>query len=170
APAKKVAKKAVAKKTVAKKTVSKAPARKLATKKSVAKKPAARKAVKKAAPRKAPVKKAVAKKAVAKKGAAKNVTRETTARKSTTKPRRITPAKALANTRKLLEAKQQHDQQPQPWQALDPEHGHQPNAGFQSAGAAAKAEELHAAESRMQGIQGSNSTHDRHNQGKRDNR
>lgn len=87
-----------------------------------------------------------------------------------TKPRKITAQQALANTRELLAAKQKHDQEPQPWQALDPEHGHQPNEGFQSASAAAKAEELHAAESRMQGIQGSISTHDRHNQGKRDNR
>ena len=31
-------------------------------------------------------------------------------------------------------------------------------------------EELHAAEARLQGIQGSISTQDRHNQGKRDNR
>ncbi|MDQ3618269.1 MAG: hypothetical protein M3374_06100 [Pseudomonadota bacterium] len=76
----------------------------------------------------------------------------------------------MANTRKLLEAKQQHDREPQPWQLLDPQHVHVPNEGYQSPAAADKAEELHAAESRMTGIQGSISTRDRHNQGKRDRR
>jgi len=42
--------------------------------------------------------------------------------------------------------------------------------GFQSDQAAAKAEELHAAESRLQATQGSIGTQGRHDQGKRDNR
>ncbi|NUO76550.1 MAG: hypothetical protein HOQ32_11110, partial [Lysobacter sp.] len=82
----------------------------------------------------------------------------------------ITPEQALANTRQLLEAKQEHDRQPQPWQQLDPQHGQVPKQDPQSPGAAAKAEELHAGESRMQAIQGSIGTQDRRNQGKRDNR
>ena len=45
-----------------------------------------------------------------------------------------------------------------------------PQPGFQSDEARAKAEELHAGESRMQAIQGSIGTQDRHNQGKRDSR
>jgi hypothetical protein len=86
------------------------------------------------------------------------------------KARAITPEQALANTRKLLEAKQEHDRQVQPWQQLDDGRGPAPHAGHQSEEAAAKAEQLHAAESRVQAIQGSISTQDRHNQGKRDNR
>ena len=86
------------------------------------------------------------------------------------KPRKITPQQALANTRELLEAKHEHDRQPQPWQALDPQQSHVANAGFQSPSAMEKAEELHAGESRQAAIQGSISTQDRHNQGKRDNR
>lgn len=86
------------------------------------------------------------------------------------KPRQITREQALANTRRLLEAKHEHDRQPQPWQALDPQQSHVAEAGFQSPDAIAKAEELHAGESRQNAIQGSISTRDRHNQGKRDNR
>ena len=86
------------------------------------------------------------------------------------KPRKITPQQALANTRELLEAKHEHDCQPQPWQALDPQQSHVANAGFQSPSALEKAEELHAGESRQAAIQGSISTQDRHNQGKSDNR
>nr|WP_231118134.1 hypothetical protein [Lysobacter silvisoli] len=82
----------------------------------------------------------------------------------------ITPEQALANTRQLLEAKQERDRQPAAWQQLDPGHGQVPRDGPQSPSAAAKAEELHAGESRMQAIQGSIGTQDRHNQGKRDNR
>lgn len=86
------------------------------------------------------------------------------------KPRRITPAQALANTRALLEAKQAHDRQPPPWQALDPQGGPLPQPGFQSDAARLKADELHAGESRLPAIQGSISTQDRHQQGKRDER
>lgn len=108
----------------------------------------------------------------AKRKAAKPTEGKAAAKKAppASKPRKITPAKALANTRALLEAKQAHDRRPQPWQALDPEQAHLPQDGFQSPEAAARAEELHAGESRMPAIQGSISTRDRHDQGKRDGR
>lgn len=84
-------------------------------------------------------------------------------------PRRITARQALANTHKLLAAKQAHDRGPQPWQNLDaPRDDTHP--GYQSEQAAAKAQELHAGESRMTAIHGSISTLDRKNQGKRDGR
>ncbi|HEY5780844.1 MAG TPA: hypothetical protein VIT66_03085 [Lysobacter sp.] len=111
-----------------------------------------------------------------KKSAAKKIAKvavKKSARKAMPKKvsrRKISPEQALANTRQLLEAKHEHDRQPQPWQQLDPQHGHVPGPGYQSEGAAAKAEELHAGESRMQAIQGSISSQDRHSQGKRDNR
>ncbi len=86
-------------------------------------------------------------------------------------PRRITAKQALANTRKLLEAKQAHDREAPPWQALDQTHAPAVrHAGFQSEEAHARADELHAEESRMDAIQGSISTQDRHRQGKRDSR
>jgi len=86
-------------------------------------------------------------------------------------PRRISPKQALANTRKLLEAKHAHDRQPPAWQALDRQPDQLPHAaGFQSAEAQARAGELHAGESRMEAIQGAISTRDRHDQGKRDQR
>jgi hypothetical protein len=84
------------------------------------------------------------------------------------KPRGITPEQALANTKALLEAKQAHDREPPPWQSLETPGGHASPPGFQSDEARIKADELHAGESRMQAIQGSISTQDRHQQGKRD--
>ena len=57
-----------------------------------------------------------------------------------------------------------------PWQVLDDHHDQAPHAGFQSDGARIQAEELHESEARLQGTHGSISTHDRHNQGKRDQR
>jgi hypothetical protein len=74
----------------------------------------------------------------------------------------------LANTKALLEAKQAHDREPPPWQSLETPGGHASPPGFQSDEARIKADELHAGESRMQAIQGSISTQDRHQQGKRD--
>ena len=68
----------------------------------------------------------------------------------------------------MLEAKQEHDRQPPPWQALDGGHGPSPQSGFQSDEARDKANELHSAESRKDAIQGSIGTQDRHQQGKRD--
>lgn len=82
----------------------------------------------------------------------------------------ITPKRALDNTRKLLEAKRARQRQGLPWQTLDPGHDHLPQAGYQSGQAAEQAEELHAGESRIPPIQGSISTRDRKNQGKRDRR
>ena len=88
--------------------------------------------------------------------------------KASGKPPKITPEQALANTRALLEAKKEHDRQPQPWQMLDQHAGPVDHAGYQSPEAADKAEQLHEGESRMQAIQGSISSTDRKNQGKRD--
>ena len=81
----------------------------------------------------------------------------------------ITPEQALANTRRLLEEKQAQARSQQPWQALDGGVGVK-DESYQSPEARAKAEELHAAEVRLDGTQGSISTRDRHNQGKRDSR
>lgn len=125
--------------------------------------------------------KAIAKKTAAKHPAAtgKGETAAITPMKKTTtdsavtgkaerKPRKITPEQALANTRALLDAKKEHDRQPQPWQRLDQQAGPVDHAGYQSPEAADKAEQLHEGESRMQAIQGSIGSTDRKNQGKRD--
>jgi hypothetical protein len=186
--ARKAAKKTAAKRSTAKKA---APARKKsAAKRSTAKKAAPtrkksaakRSTVKKAAParKKSTPKRSTAKKVPARKSTATRSTakKNAPAKKSTARkakpaakaPRKITPKQALANTRKLLEAKQEQARQPQPWQTLDPQREHVPQTGFQSDEAAAKANELHAGESRMVSIHGSVSTHDRRNQGKRDHR
>ena len=178
---KKAAKKSVAKKSAAKKaTAKKAPMKKAATgkaatKKAPAKKAPAKKAVaKKPVAKKAPARKAVAKKAVAKKAAGKKAaTRKGPAKKAaarTAATRRVSPQKALDNTRRLLEAKQERDRTPQPWQTLDPAADHVPQPGYQSPQAAGKAQELHAGEVRLDPIHGSISTRDRRNQGKRDHR
>jgi hypothetical protein len=94
------------------------------------------------------------------------------ARKSARKSRagHITPEQALAQTRALLEAKQARDHEPKPWEAPG---GGEPVAGspgYQSDSAARRAKRLHAAEARLPAIQGSVSTRDRVNQGKRDRR
>ena len=97
------------------------------------------------------------------------------ARKSTeaTRPRKtaITPEQALAQTRELLQAKQQHDREPRAYQILDEqaEAGYR-EPGYQSGSAKSKAQELHAGEVRLEPIQGSISTRDRQSQGKRDHR
>lgn len=170
-PARKVARpaKPVAKKTATKKTVTRKAASKAASKKAVARKPVAKKAVAKSTMKRAaaPVKraaKAPAKAAVTQ--AARSTAKKTSP--SARKPRGITRAQALANTRALLEAKQAHDREPPPWQSLETPGGQGPQPGFQSDEARIKADELHAGESRMQAIQGSISTQDRHQQGKRD--
>ena len=78
---------------------------------------------------------------------------------------------ALANTRKLLQDKQAHARGTPAWQAFDHgSAGKSPGSGFQSDEAREQAEHLHEAESRLEGIHGASATHDRHNQGKRDNR
>ena len=173
-PVKKVARKAASKqvasrKPAAKKTVAKKrTARKVVAKKTPARKVVKKAAAKKTAVKKAAVKKVVAKNVVARKSPAKKAVAKKAARK--TRSRAITRELALANTRALLEAKQEHERETPPWRALDSEHGQMPQPGFQSEQARAKAGELHAGESRMQAIQGSIGTTDRHNQGKRDSR
>ena len=182
--AKKVVKKALKKAVkTAKKTATKAPTRKLAkTAKPAAKKAAAKKTASKAVAKKTVASKPLAKKAASAstmKGAARAPAKAagtraagSAAKKSPSrparKPRGITPEQALANTRALLEAKQAHDREPPPWQSLETPGGQAPQSGFQSDEARIKADELHAGESRMQAIQGSISTQDRHQQGKRD--
>jgi hypothetical protein len=173
---KKAAKKATGK--AVKKTAAKAPARKVAkVAKPAAKKAATKKASTKKAASKAAAKKVVARKPVAKKTAARPTMKRAAApvkraAKKTPRPARrlrgITPEQALANTRALLEAKQAHDREPPPWQSLETPGGQAPHSGFESDEARIKADELHAGESRMQAIQGSVSTQDRHQQGKRD--
>jgi hypothetical protein len=176
APARKVAKatkpaakKAITKKAATKKAVAKKTASKAATKKTVATKPLAKKAASKSTTKRAaaPVKRAVKSPAKATTTQAARSTAKKTPRPAR-KPRGITPEQALANTRALLEAKQAHDREPPPWQLLETPGGHASPPGFQSDEARIKAEELHAGESRMQAIQGSISTQDRHQQGKRD--
>lgn len=83
----------------------------------------------------------------------------------------ITPKRALKNTRALLDAKQQRQRQPPAYLAIDTHaEAQQPDTGFQSATAKAKARKLHEGESRMDPIHGSISTQGRQNQGKRDKR
>ena len=159
ATARKPAAKKSARKTAKKAT--KQSAKKAATKRTTARKaPTKRTSAKKAATKRVPAKKAAAKRTTAKKTA----TRRTTAKKA------ITPKQALANTRKLLRQKQAQARATPAWQALDGHHGTAPQSGFQSDGARIQAEHLHEAEARLEGIHGSISTHDRHNQGKRDQR
>ena len=193
----KAAKKTVAKKAVARKTVAKA-AKKATTKQPARKvtkvaKPSTRKAATKTTTSsKSVAKKAVTSRPVAKQAAAKATLKRTAPAKRTAKapakststkassgmakktprsapkPRGITRQQALANTRALLEAKQAHDREPPPWQSLETPGGHVSAPGFQSDEARIKADELHAGESRMQAIQGSIGSQDRHQQGKRD--
>ena len=144
---------------------------------ATARKPAAKKSARKTAKKatKQSAKKAAAKRTTAKKAATRRTTaRKTTAKKTatrrTTAKKAITPKQALANTRKLLAQKQAQARATPPWQALDDHHDQAPHAGFQSDGARVQAEELHESEARLQGTHGSISTHDRHNQGKRDQR
>lgn len=99
----------------------------------------------------------------------KNATKTKTSRAKN--KRAITPERALENTRALLEAKQQRERETPAYLAID-SHAASVHAtpGYQSGVAKAKAQELHEGEMRMQAIQGSISTHDRHNQGERDGR
>ena len=138
---------------------------KTATKRSTTSR-AARRAGEDKAPRAAATKRAGARKATSAKTSAGKPARKA-ARK-----RRITPEQALAQTRALLEAKQARELEPRPWEATP---GNEPGAGagapgYQSDSAARRAKRLHAAEARIPAIQGSISTRDRINQGKRDHR
>lgn len=153
-------KKAAAKKTTRK--AAKAPAKKAATKTSRA---SAKKATKKVS--KAPAKKTATKKAAKSAGGKKAPARKKAA---TPKKRALTPKQALEKTRKLLEAKQQRDREPKPWETLGQGEDAIGKPGYQSTGAASRAQELHAGEVRLPAIKGSISTRDRINQGKRDHR
>lgn len=77
----------------------------------------------------------------------------------------ITPEQAMANTRELLQRKNEETQQARAAQPDPPG-----DIGFQSSEARAKAQELHEGEMRMQATHGSASTTDRHKQGRRDSR
>ena len=91
-----------------------------------------------------------------------------TARKP--RKRKLTPEQALAQTHALLEAKHARDAEPRPWQDAHEGPALAGQPGFQSDSAARRALRLHAAEARIPAIQGSISTRDRINQGKRDHR
>lgn len=105
----------------------------------------------------------------AKQGGAKPAAGETgKAAKRTAK--RLTPEQALERTRKLLEDKQARDREPKAWEAAGQGEAAEGRPGFQSGAAARRAEQLHAGETRLPAIQGSISTRDRINQGKRDHR
>ena len=161
--AKKTAYKQIAKKATTKKVTAKQAAKKVTAGKAPAKKASAKRVVagNKAVPAK-PVSKTRAG------AAAKKISQAGTPVKS--RARKPTPRQALAVTRKLLEEKTAHDREPQPWQLLDAHAMHVADALIQSNEALEKANELHAAESRMKAIQGSMGTQDRRSQGKRDNR
>src|SRR5690554_6181855 len=126
APAKKATKK------IARKVVKKA-TKKTAAKKAVAKKAATRVAKKQPAaktPRKTATKK-TAKKAAkpAQKAAKKPASGKAPARRTAAR-RRVSPEKALENTRRLLEAKHERDRTAQSWQSLDPSADHVPDPGY----------------------------------------
>lgn len=145
-------------------------ARRTAPAKAAKKAPAKKKATaKKAAASKTAAKTPVAKKAATQKTATKKSATKAAAKK-TARRRGVSAKKALENTRRLLEAKQERDRSPQPWQQLDAAAGQVGGPGYQSPEAANRARELHAGEARMAQTHGSISSHDRHEQGRRDNR
>ncbi|MBJ6978160.1 hypothetical protein [Luteimonas sp. MC1895] len=181
------AKKAVGKTGVGRKTTAKkAVGRKAATGASSVKKtseeasPAGKNSPRKAAVEKSAARKTTANKGTAKKAAAKPAqgtvaesgpSRDRRSAPADAQPRkRVSRARALENTRRLLEEQQQRARATLPWHALDPVVDHAPQPGYQSQEAAGKALKLHAGESRMASIQGSSSTRDRRSQGKRDHR
>ena len=96
--------------------------------------------------------------------------RATTAPARRPRKRRLTPEQALAQTQALLEAKQARDAEPKPWADIGGEGADAGAVGYQSPGAARRADQLHAGEMRLPANQGSISTRDRVNQGKRDHR
>lgn len=103
-------------------------------------------------------------------GNAKSASGKSGAPRSRPRKRGFTPEQALAQTQALLEAKQARDQEPKPWAGVA-EGGVDPGTpGYQSDSAARRARRLHAAEVRLPATQGSVSTRDRINQGKRDHR
>ncbi|WP_187775605.1 hypothetical protein [Luteimonas suaedae] len=158
-----------AKRAAGKKTPAKAPAKRAPTRPAAKKTAAKKTATKKTAAKKTATKKAAGK---ATKGTTKPAKKAATGKpaKKSARKRGITPQQALANTRALLEAKQEQARQPKPWQSTDGQGERAADTGFQSSDAARRAEDLHAGESRLPAIQGSISTRDRLNQGKRDHR
>lgn len=76
----------------------------------------------------------------------------------------ITPEQAMANTRGLLQRKNEAAAR-----TADDPPGSQAGR-YQDEQARAQAQELHRGEARIQGTHGSISTQDRHNQGRRDSR
>lgn len=127
----------------------------------------------KASPRKTARKATAARKAPASKAASTKRPAAGKAKKkaaAATRKRKLTPAQALAQTHALLEAKHVRDAEPRPWQDAHDGQAATGQPGFQSDGAARRALRLHAAEARIPAIQGSISTRDRINQGKRDHR
>lgn len=82
----------------------------------------------------------------------------------------ISPARALKNTRTLLAQKAAESGQGRPWEELGADGTSQATPGYQSGRARAQALALHSAEMRQASINGSASTRDRRNQGKRDHR
>lgn len=160
---------------VARKATKTAAVKKAAVGKSATAKKAAEK-------KKAAVTKPAARKSAARKSAAKSAARKSAAEamgeaatrpatRPDTRPRkRVSRARALDNTRRLLEEQQQRARAALPWHALDPVVDHASQAGYQSEEASGKALRLHQGESRMASIHGSSSTRNRRNQGKRDHR
>jgi hypothetical protein len=110
----------------------------------------------------------VARKPVATKPAAKKAAAKPVRKPAVRKPRPITPEEALANTRALLEAKTAHDRETPQWQLIGQQGAPTPEGGWESDEARIKANELHLGEMDAARIQGSVSTTDRRNQGKRD--
>lgn len=142
-----------------------------AAKRKPVEKPAARQAAKKtAATGKAAGRKTTAAKTAATKRTAAGSARKAVSTSRKPRKRKLTPEQALAQTHALLEAKHARDAEPKPWQDTHDGDAVVGQPGFQSDGAARRALRLHAAEARIPAIQGSISTRDRINQGKRDHR
>jgi hypothetical protein len=166
---KKVAKKAATK--TAKKVSSKATA--AAASPKAAKKPAAKKAAGKTPATAKPVKPAAAAKPAgrtAAKTAKAKAPAEKTRKSSGRAKRGITPEQALENTRKLLEQHEAGAKASKHWETIGNEGAAVDAPGYQSPQARSKALALHEAETRQASINGSISTRDRRNQGKRDHR
>jgi len=161
-----------AKKTTATKSASKRASKSDAVaKNTVARKTAAKKTTAKTTAKTPAATRTAAKKAAAKQKVTKSASRGAVDGAPKTKSKRaISPERALKNTRKLLEQHNAEASQPKPWDTLGTEGTAQATPGFQSPQARSKALALHAGETRQAPINGSISTRDRKNQGKRDHR
>lgn len=187
---KSASKKSAARKTAPKKSATKkTTTRKTATRKTETKKVATRNAstgrvstgtrtvVEAGAPKKAAIAKKAASKAVMPSRRPATGAKSRKAVRPAAGGRRkaptLTPEQALARTRELLQAHQEHARETPAWRQLEDPHAAPQAVGaadHASAEAEARLRELHAGESRMRAIQGSVSTHDRRNQRKRDHR